>query len=147
MRKEVIFAIILGFALGLIITLGIWQANKAIKDQQVQKAGEEDVTTTPAKESLPNTQTLPFSLTIVKPEDESLVSTDKTTVSGTTEPGAQVVVIGEKSEEILEADENGIFSTEIGLVSGTNEITVTAYSNNGDEVTKTILVVYSTSEI
>lgn len=146
MRKEVIFAIILGFALGLIITLGIWQANKAIKDQQTQNANEESVIPTKSETTAAN-KVVPFSLTVVKPEDESLVSTDKITVSGTTEPGAQVVVIGEKSEVIIETDENGVFSTEINLTSGTNEITVTAYSNNGDEATKSILVVYSTSEI
>lgn len=145
MRKEVIFAIILGFALGLIITLGIWQANKAIKEQQTQTTNEESVLPTQSVNT--TNKVVPFSLTIVKPEDESLSSTATTTVSGTTEPGAQVVVLGEKSEEIIEADENGIFSTEMALVGGTNEITVTAYSNNGDEVTKSILVVYSTSEI
>jgi len=145
MRKEVIFAIILGFALGLIITLGIWQANKAIKNQQTQITNEESVLPTQAENT--TNKVVPFSLTIVKPEDESLSSTATIPVSGTTEPGAQVVVIGEKSEEIIEADENGVFSTEISLVSGTNEITVTAYSDKGDEATKTILVVYSTSEI
>lgn len=145
MRKEVIFAIILGFALGLIITLGIWQANKAIKNQQTQTTNEESVLPTQSVDAI--NKVVPFSLTIVKPEDESLSSTDITPVSGTTEPGAQVVVISEKSEEIIEADENGVFSTNVGLVSGTNEITVTAYSNNGDEVTKSILVGYSTSEI
>lgn len=146
MRKEVIFAIILGFSLGLIITLGIWQANKAIKDQQTQTAVDQSALPTQGEGTTTN-KAVPFSLTIVKPEDESLSSAATTQVSGTTEPGAQVVVIGEKSEEILEADENGVFSTELGLVSGTNEINITAYSNTGDEATKTILVVYSTSEI
>jgi hypothetical protein len=146
MRKEVIFAIILGFALGLIITLGIWQANKAIKNQQIQNTNTGE-SVLPTQTDNPTNKVVPFSLTIVKPEDESLSSTATTTVSGSTEPGTQIVVIGEKSEEIIEADENGVFSTEIGLVSGTNEITVTAYSNNGDEATKSILVVYSTSEI
>lgn len=146
MRKEVIFAIVLGFALGLIITLGIWQANKAIKEQQTQTTNEESAL--PAQSDTQTTnKVVPFSLTIVKPEDESLSAVATTTVSGTTEPGAQVVVMGEKSEEIIEADGNGVFSTELGLVNGTNEITVTAYSNSGDEVTKSILVVYSTSEI
>lgn len=146
MRKEVIFAIVLGFALGLIITLGIWQANKVIKDQQTQTTNEEPVLPTQSDSTTTN-KVVPFSLTIVKPEDESLSSTAATTVSGTTEPGAQVVVIGEKSEEIIETDENGVFSTEVGLTNGTNEITVTAYSNNGDEVTKSILIVYSTNTI
>lgn len=146
MRKEVVFAIVLGFALGLIITLGIWQANKAIKEQQSQTNTEDIALPSPSQEQ-PVQKNIPFSLTIVKPEDESVSASDKTTVSGTTEPGAQVVVVGEKGEEILEADENGIFSTEISLTSGTNEINVTAYSEKGDEATKTILVVYSTSEI
>lgn len=134
-------AILVGFALGLVITFGIWSANKALTSKKPPAAPEEVV---PTEEITP---TPAFSLSISKPEDESVSNAEKITVSGTTEPEAYVVIIGEKGEEILEADEKGIFSTEVSLVSGTNEITISAFSENGDEVSKTLNVVYSTAEI
>ncbi len=142
MRKEVLVAIFVGFALGLVITFGIWSANKALTSKKPPAAPEEEVA---APEEI--TPTPAFSLVISKPEDESISSADKVTVSGTTEPEVYVVIMGEKGEEILEADEKGIFSTEVSLVSGTNEITISAFSENGDEVSKTLNVVYSTAEI
>ncbi|MFZ5366264.1 MAG: hypothetical protein ACOZBZ_03125 [Patescibacteria group bacterium] len=142
MRKEVLVAILVGFALGLVITFGIWSANKALTSKKAPIVPEE--VTAPTVEVTP---TPSFSLAISKPEDESIASTEKITISGTTEPGAFVVVIAEKGEEILETDEKGIFTGEVSLVSGTNEITVTAFSENGEEVSKTLNIVYSTAEI
>lgn len=143
MRKEVLAAILVGFALGLVITFGIWSANKALTTKKAPTVPEEEITA-PTIEVTP---TPSFSLAVSKPEDESIASTEKITISGTTEPLAQIVIIGEKGEEILEADEKGIFTTEVSLVSGTNEITVTAFSESGEEVSKTLNIVYSTAEI
>lgn len=142
MRKEVLIAILVGFALGLVITFGVWSANKALTSKKAPIVPEEEIT--PEAQVTP---TPPFSLVISKPEDESISDVEKITISGTTEPQAQIVIIGEKGEEILEADEKGIFTSEVSLVSGTNEITITAFSENGDEVSKTLNVVYSTAEI
>jgi hypothetical protein len=146
MRKEVIIAIVLGFALGLVITIGIWSANKAMKTQEETTNSENaQLTSTPAPG---NTDTIKtgFSLAISKPEDESIINTAKTTVSGATEPNTQVVIIAETNEYLLESDEKGIFAQEISLTSGTNEIVVTAFADTGEEISKTINVVYSTSE-
>ena len=149
MRKEILAAILVGFALGLVITFGIWSANKALVNTGGGKTVENQEAKTPAGNISPseNPQATPFSLAISKPEDESIINTNKVTVSGITEPLAQIVIIGEKGEDILEADEKGIFTSEVSLVSGTNEITVTAFSKNGDEVSKTLNIVYSTAEI
>ncbi len=142
-------AILVGFALGLIITFGIWSANKALVDKGGKETVENQEAKTPKDNISPNEnpQVASFPLAISKPEDESIINTDKVTVSGITEPLAHIVIVGEKGEEILETDEKGIFTSEVSLVSGTNEITVTAFSKNGDEVSKTLNIVYSTAEI
>ncbi len=150
MTKEALIAIFVGFALGLIVTFGIWQANKtltATKKQTIQEESlaPEEGKTTPEKEPSPTPSS--FSLIISKPEDESIANKTPITVSGITEPNTQIVIIGEKEEKITEADESGIFTSEISLVSGVNEITITAFSEKGDEVSKTLNVVYSTLEI
>ena len=146
MRKEVIIAIVLGFALGLIITIGIWSANKAMKTQEETTDIENaQLTTTPPAGNSDSIKT-GFSLAISKPEDETIINTGKTTVSGTTEPNTQVVIITETSEFLIESDEKGVFAQEISLTSGTNEIVITAFADTGEEISKTINVVYSTSE-
>jgi hypothetical protein len=140
MRKEVIIAILIGFGLGLVITFGIWTANRALQEAP----GEETSTTAPVEETTP---TSAFSLTINQPEDNSISAEEEITLSGSTRPGGVVVVLYEEGEKILEANEEGEFETEITLVGGSNEIKVSAYDNEGNEVGQTLTIVYSTAEI
>ena len=141
MRKEVLIAIIIGFGLGLVITFGIWTANQALKKsattEETPPAVEEPVAS-PAPE---------LSLLITSPEDNSISTEEKIEVSGQAVPKAIVVVLYQEGEKILEADETGNFSTEISLVGGENQITVSAYDEEGNEISKNLTVVYSTAEI
>lgn len=139
MRKEVIIAIIIGFGLGLIITFGIWTANRALRELPPEEA-----VPTPAEEITP---TPTFSLTIREPEDNSISSEEKITIAGTTAPGAVVVILYQEGEKILEADKDGNFETEITLVGGANEVEVSAYDSKGNEASQTLTIVYSTAEI
>jgi hypothetical protein len=138
-KKEVLIAIIIGFALGLVITFGIWTANRALKTSapQEEKTLSEETTT------VNNI----FSLSINSPEDNSISSEEKIEVNGVTAPKAIVVVLYPEGEKILEADEEGQFSTEITLAGGANEIKVSAYNQEGNEEQKILTVVYSTAEI
>lgn len=138
----------LGFALGLVITFGIWSANRALKEKETAEITEvtaEEDTQTP--KITPIITSTAFSLAVISPEDESLQNKDKIPLSGTTEPGSVVAILTENNEYIIEADGTGKFETEIPLVAGTNEITIIATNINGDEATKTINVVYTTVEI
>lgn len=142
MRKEVLIAIIIGFALGLVITFGIWTANKALTGRKAEVPPEAEVT--------PEVQVTPtpsFFLEIISPEDESISDKEKITLSGKTLPGTVVAIAWEKGEDVVEAEEDGSFETEVTLVSGTNEIFVTAFEPEGEETTKSLNIVYSTAEI
>lgn len=147
MRKEVLVAIIVGFALGLVITFGIWSANKALKTQKEQEQQQASSITTTVTPGSNVTPTPSFFLSIIKPENESVLNQQKITVSGSTIPNAELVILWESGESIIEADDTGNFSTEIGLISGINEINVTALSEDGEETTEIINVVYSTEKI
>lgn len=142
MRKEVLMAIIIGFALGLLITFGIWTANKALKETAPKKEAPPQV----IEEQLP-TPTPQALLVITSPEDNSISNKGKIEVSGKTFPKTVVVVLYEDGEKILDADEEGNFSTEITLIGGSNEIEVSAYDKEENEVSKTLTVVYSTAEL
>lgn len=138
MRKEVIIAIIIGFGLGLIITFGIWTANRALKEVPPEEVAP------PAEEITP----IPtFSLTIKEPEDNSISSEEEITISGVTAPEAVVVILYPEGEKILEADEDGNFETKIALVGGANEVEISAYDSEGNEASQTLTIVYSTAEI
>ena len=142
MKKEVLIAIITGFALGLLITFGVWTANRAIKKAAPQKEAPVETKTptpTPPKPEL--------SLMVLSPEENSISDQEEIEVSGKTGPGATIVILYQEGEKILEADEEGNFKTTITLLGGSNEIEISAYDTEGNETSKTLTVVYSTAEI
>ncbi|HUV43071.1 MAG TPA: hypothetical protein VMY36_04200 [Patescibacteria group bacterium] len=142
MRKEVLIAIIIGFGLGLIITFGIWTANKALKETA-------PTTTAPAEEEveIKPTPTPTLELTIISPKNNTISDQELIEVSGQTIPQAIVAITYPEGEKLLEADEDGSFSTEISLSGGDNQIKISAFNDEGDEATESLTVVYSTAEI
>jgi len=147
MKKEVLLAIIIGFGLGLVITFGIWQANKALKQVAPKQALPPSQVQEKEKAPSPTPPPPQISLTITSPEDNSIINKEKIDISGKTSSKATVVITYEEGEKIIEADENGNFTSEITLVGGANEITVSAYDEKGNEASKTLNLVYSTAEI
>src|SRR3989344_1410535 len=69
----------------------------------------------------------PLPLTIASPQDNSVVTTPRITVSGTTAPGADVSV----NEKDLLANSAGKFTTTLTLEEGQNYILATAASETG----------------
>ncbi len=142
MKKEILIAIVIGFALGLLITFGIWTANKAIQTKREAPPEQE------AAETLEPTPTpIGISLDISSPEENALVDTSEIEFKGSSVPEAIIIIATERGEKIIEADENGSFATEIGLIRGINEIQVIAFSPEGEKTSKTVNIVYSTAEI
>jgi len=151
-RKEVLLAIVVGFGLGLVITFGIWSANKALKKTAVgpttTSSGQQEEELARQLAGTPTSalqQELP--LTIDSPEDESVSAQEKITVAGKTAPQATVTILYQEGEKAIEAGNEGNFSAEVTLVGGPNQIEVAAYDQNGNEISKTINVVYSTASI
>jgi len=145
MKKEILIAIIIGFVLGLVITFGIWTANKSLKEgtsTQSSQITENETNITPspqAEEKLP--------LTIISPENNALVNQEKLEIVGKTSPKAMVAIVYEEGEKIIEADEKGDFTMEITLVGGGNEINISAFDSQNNEASKILNIVYSTAEI
>ncbi len=133
MRKEVVFAILAGGALGLVIAFGVWRANTALKPAEVSK---ETTTQTPAP-------TGSVELSIVKPDNLTVVTQASVTVTGSTLPGAIVAISAEEKEYVATADNKGSFSQEVALVGGLNEIKIFSFDINDGARQKDLLVVYS----
>ena len=143
MRKEVILAIVGGVVLGLLVIGGLWWTNKTT-------TGENPIvpSPTPLNTQAPTlTPALSLPLEIINPENESIIEEEEITLEGKTIPGSVVVVIYPEGENIVEADEEGNFETEITLVGGANEIKITTYDEEGNQAEKNLTLIYSTAKI
>jgi len=143
MKKEILIAIFIGFILGLIITFGIWTANKSLKDNQEEASQTEDVSVLQLEEESKES----LSLEITEPINNSISNEEEITIKGTTSPSAIVTIIYQEGEKILEADKEGNFEAEISLVGGTNEIEISTYDEEDNKVIKILNIIYSTAKI
>ncbi|MDO8487950.1 MAG: hypothetical protein Q7S31_01370 [bacterium] len=145
MKKEVILAITIGFALGLVITFGIWTANRSLKNLPVNPASTPlTVAATPTPSS---DQAQKVSLALTTPADEALVTTNKITVSGKTVAAAAVIILSENGQQALAADDKGEFSLEVSLVGGYNTIRVIVFDKDGNTTEQSVVVTYTTAKI
>jgi len=131
MRKEVIFAILAGAALGLIIAFGIWRANTAIRPLLTPSpvASVEPVST--------------VDLSIAKPDNQAVITTSTVTVEGITLPDSFVAVSGESKDYVIKSDSKGSFSLKVDLIGGLNEVKVFTFDKDGSSKQKKLLLVYS----
>lgn len=153
MKKEVFLAISIGFILGLVITFGIWTANKSLKNlPQASGPTPTSISATSSPDSPTSTPPPDLSapklpLSITAPADESLVTRSALTLSGKTTAGAAVSITFEKGEQVVEADTTGSFTTDITLEGGYNLITVTALDKTGNSTTQKLTVTFTTAAI
>jgi len=138
MPKEITFAILIGFIFGLLITFGVYTANKAIQEQGKQSKAESSITPSPATPSSQN------SLTISEPVDEELFSDPEIILSGKTNPQAVITVLTENNELFVEADNDGFFSQKITLVPGINSLTLVSTNTFGNQAQADLTLTYST---
>lgn len=137
MRKEILFALLTGIAFGLVVAFGIWRTNyspKTIQEKEQTTISKEEEES-PKKESVQG-------LTILKPEENELLSQDSVIIEGITEPNAKLVISTEDKDYLVNADQEGGFSQEIKLIGGINEILITAFIQKG-ETSVLLPIVYS----
>lgn len=143
MRKEVTYAIVGGVILGLIVAFGVWRINSSISKDKKQNINTQSPTPKPVTPG-------EFKIVLDKPENDDVVTTDTVMVSGLTKPLSWITVAGQESDYIIQSDTTGVFSQEVDLVPGVNQIKATAFYPEGDakgvkpSVTE-VLVVYSSS--
>lgn len=147
MKKELVVAILVGVILGFTITGLFWIKRKGkISFPSNEEAVQEE---TP-KEEPTNTPTpieKTVSLEIEEPENEIISQVEKLTIKGKSIPEATIVIIWEEGEDILVADDDGKFETQITLIGGENIIDISAYDDEGNSTSKTLTATYSTAKI
>jgi hypothetical protein len=138
MKKEVLIAVIVGFSLGLIITFGIYRAQKSLSDRAANKNATEESTQIDSTSNI--------SLSITQPEDGSITDKDTITVGGIAKKNSLITVISPEDHQATQADELGNFSVEFSLEVGENQIHIKSVSDDNTKQEKTISVVYSSYE-
>ncbi|MBU2577551.1 hypothetical protein KKA69_01845, partial [Patescibacteria group bacterium] len=88
---------------------------------------------------------IPFYVSLESPKEDTVVVDDKVEVSGKTLPGTVVFVYTEDDVYSVESDEAGNFNIEILVNEGINTVTLTAFSENGEEQSIYFDVVYDKS--
>lgn len=137
MNRETIIAIFLGFAGGILIALLLITLPK-----RLTTAKKENPTPTPSQQSQEDKKPI---ISIVSPENESLVEGEEVEVKGTTVANSLVVVSGPSEDSIVTSDTEGKFSTKLNIYEGQNLITVTVYLEDG-KVASNELTVFASKE-
>ncbi len=138
MRKEFIIAVISGISLGLIFAFGIWRVNKAFKKDEFTSK----ITETPIQSE--NKTDEKIELTVIKPEEDDIVSQTPLKISGLTKPNTTLIISAEKNDYILQTSTDGSFEQEIDLIGGVNEIIFAYLDNENLTKTESLRIVYST---
>lgn len=148
MRKEIVVAILLGFAIGLFVIFGIITAQTALKQhQQALNQNTAGETSSPQGDHSLPTPKPSHTLSITDPQNFIVVSSSDITIHGKTSPLSSVAITSEKDDSIVEANQSGLFSLKISLVSGENEIIVVSVSPNLERAETTLTLVYTTAQL
>lgn len=123
--------------------VGILVAGVAFSFYQHTKTAPKEVriAPSPAPTKVP-TQTL--FLHIETPKPEEVVTTRAVTVSGKTQRHAVVTVSTTASDYVFTPTASGDFTTTVTIDAGVNQIVTAAIAPNGEEVTETRTVTFST---
>lgn len=148
MKKEVLLAITIGVVLGLIIMAGVKFDNLKNLTTAENSNSETLNTISPVPTITPTPTPEPtLTISILSPENESLIDTPTVELVGKTSPLSIVVIIAEEDEVILRSSEQGDFKTEVDLIGGENIIEITAYNNEGEEARTELMLTYTTADI
>ena len=142
MKKEVLIAVVAGLILGLIITMGIYTANRSLNAQRAKK----QLQNTPTPSALPNNQNNK-TLNITSQENYDLLDKSELSLSGVAWPNAVIALISEADNQIVTADSEGIFTFKTKLIKGFNEISVIATDETGTTQTQNLVLTYSTTKL
>ncbi|MCL5438731.1 MAG: hypothetical protein M1268_01940 [Patescibacteria group bacterium] len=138
MKTEKIVLSFIAVAVGIIaagIAFYLYQSTKTVKVTKM-------VSITPPQ-SAP-TQKLTNYLTVDSPKDEEVVDKRTITVSGKTMPDDVIVISAPGNDLVIRPAQNGNFTTTLTIQEDENSIEITSIAPNGEQVTVTKTVTYST---
>lgn len=152
MNKDALFATLIGLGIGLLLTGIILVGPNIAKSLPSIKWPTISKITLPSfsfpKKATPtpvNTAEQPkkHTITIDSPLDGSIEDKESLLISGTTTKNATVVIQGIQDDTVTAVNTDGKYAGKITLVEGKNDITVTSFSEQKEQVAQTITVFYT----
>lgn len=141
MRKEVLFAVAAGILFGIVLAFGIWRANSALKPDSPPQSGESQSQATGSQDSEE------LAIALILPDQYDVITDSPVLVSGVTSADSWVLLSGEEEDYIIKADETGKFEQEVELTPAVNQIIISSFNPQGNSVSQSLTVVYSTEFI
>ncbi len=128
------FFAILGGLLVAGVAFYFYQSAKTIPATQIKTV---HITT-------PTPTSAPVMLTIDAPQDLSVTNNKTITITGHTDPQATIIVSTDIADQVVTPASTGAFSITVTIGNNENYLHVVAIAPNGQEVTKTLTITYST---
>lgn len=145
--KERLVIVLIAVILGLLITTAgyfIYQSTQGMPSNN----NTPNISTTETEQNPPTPTPLPsgLQLTIETPVNESISNKRTIDVKGKTNPNNTVIVSSNQEDVYATPTKDGSFSTSVTIDAGTNKIITRAVAPNGEEVTDTRVVTYSSED-
>ncbi|MFC1649767.1 hypothetical protein ACFL2C_03605, partial [Patescibacteria group bacterium] len=140
MRKEIVFAIIAGVAIGSVFAYGVYRANKALDTPEISifdREGGPSPTPTSVPENLP--------LTVSSPNEDELQTENTINIKGLASPNSFVIISAESEDQILKTENDGGFEADVELEPGLNRILVASFDESGSINNQILNIVYSSA--
>lgn len=144
MNKDALLATVIGFTVGLFITGLFLLGPKLLSFLPTFSLPSFSFgQTNPSGSPAPSAKD--FSLRIDSPLPEAIESSAELLVSGTTEPGAIIVIQTDIDEDVVLSSDEGKYAGKVTLIEGKNDLIVTSYGKTKQE-SQTITVFYTPEE-
>lgn len=149
MNKDALLATLIGFGIGLLITGAFLFGPNIITSlpslsftlPRLWRGSPQ-----PEVSPLPSPETRVTGLTVTAPIREALINDENLLVSGTAPAGSTIVIAGVGNEIVATASSDNTFAGKLTLVEGKNDIIVTAYIDQKEEISR-ITVYYTPQEL
>ncbi len=128
MRKEIILAIVAGTLVGLVVAVGLWRTNSVKKTNPQDQNSLVDQ----AVQNFSNTSLQDVELAITSHQSNSVVTESTINLEGVASADSWIA-ISAKDNLLIQPQSNGVFSTDVELSPGLNQILVTAFTQDGNE--------------
>lgn len=140
MKKELLLAVLIGLAVGLVIVFGVYRT-------RILLTPKNQTTNLDASPSPEASADILSNLVIHSPLDESIQESPDVTIAGTTNHNEFVVILVNDQDFVTTADDSGNFSISTTLEAGSNIIQVKSINEDGQVTTKELTVIYTTKPL
>ncbi len=149
MIKEYILTIVISALLAFGITGGYLSIHQKSSTTKINKntAIITEPTLVPTVANQPTIEPKKDSLEVTSPENNILLSTEKTTIIGTTTVNSNIIIATAKNTFTGKSDNNGKFEIPITLETGLNIIKISSIDSSNNQKDTTINITYSTAKI